>query len=100
MQLALSGSCFAPDADLASLSAQAHLTQTQHELQRMRERRVLVTKNRTCAATGQPIRDRVFVVYPNNTLVLSHAATDACPVTGRDFRKLPLEPAFERIPTD
>ena len=80
--------------------ARAHLTQTQHSLQLMRERRVVITKTRTCPASHQPIRDRVFVVYPNNTVVLSAAATANCPVTGRDFKSLPLEAAYEDIPTD
>ena len=95
------------EAQMAQGLARAQLTQTQHALQQMRARRVVVTPNRTCAASGQPIRDRVFVVYPNNTVVLMQHARrrdgeleHRCPLTGRDFQKLPLEPEYEPIPTD
>ena len=72
--------------------------QTSQQLQQLRGRRVVVTPDRVCEVSSKPVGDRVFVVYPNSTLVLFGAASPAdnvCPVTGRDFAQQPLEPEYE-----
>ena len=44
--------------------------QTSQQLQQLRGRRVVVTPDRVCEVSSKPVGDRVFVVYPNSTLVL------------------------------
>ena len=68
------------------------------------QRRVVITQERACAASGQPVANRVFVVHPSNSVVLFGARREGelehrCPLTGRDYRKLPLHPS-EPLPSD
>jgi hypothetical protein len=92
------------EAQMRQGLARGDLTQAQQELLRMRGRRVVITQGRTCAASGQPVADRVFVVHPSNSVVLFGARREGelehrCPLTGRDYHKLPLHPS-EPIPSD
>ena len=92
------------EAQMRQGLARADLTQAQQELLRMRGRRVVITQERACAASGQPVANRVFVVHPSNSVVLFGARREGelehrCPLTGRDYRKLPLHPS-EPLPSD
>ena len=93
------------EAQLRRGLARAQHQQTQQLLQRLRERRVVVSADRLCQASGKPLGDSVFVVYPNNATVLfaqrSRGDEEAlCPVTGRDFARLPIDPTFEPLESD
>ena len=81
------------EAQMRQGLARAELTQAQQELLRMRGRRVVITQERACAASGQPVANRVFVVHPSNSVVLfgarrevnsgSHPSASACTLAGR-----------------
>ncbi|KAL1528933.1 hypothetical protein AB1Y20_010255 [Prymnesium parvum] len=93
------------DAQLRRGLARALHQQTQQQLQRLRERRVVVTADRQCQVSGKAIGDAAFAVYPNNSVVLFNQCSRGddeavCPVTGRDFALLPIDLRFECLQTD
>ena len=84
--------------------ARAQHQRIQQLLTRLRGRRVVVGNDRACQVSDKLIGDSIFVVYPNNCVVLlgarSRGEEAVCPVTGRDFARLPIDPACEEQPTD
>eukprot|EP00966_Prymnesium_polylepis_P001766 40464-Prymnesium_polylepis.1 len=93
------------EAQLRRGLARAVHQQTQLQLQRLRERRVVVSADRVCEVSNKPIGDAIFVAYPNNRVVLFNERSRGemecvCPVTGRDFSVLPIDPLFEAVESD
>jgi len=67
--------------------------QTKSEYMRVCSSSILIGSEKRCPVCSKPIGDRVFVYFPNGTVVhfKCFQISNICPVSGRNFKKEPID---------